>query len=128
MLLETKEGHPEEENAGENTPKGSFREVLHDQGVTFVLHVHPHEDEGAGERHDSDQAGCRWHFLPDCRRNQDDDNAKNGFDNDLHSLLSCSMRELSGRPASRDAVKVKSSQVRANAVELILYLFGAFYI
>ena len=57
LFLEAKESHQEEKNAGQNSPKGAFGELLHDLGIPVILQIHPHEDKGAGERHNTDQTG-----------------------------------------------------------------------
>ena len=107
MLPEAEERNKEEKNAGENSPEGAFGEILHDVRIAFVFQIHPHEDEGAGQGHDADQTGSRWQSLADCRGNEDDGNAKNCFDQDLHSASSCptSLISLSGQ-LSAERVKL----------------------
>jgi len=88
MLPEAEECNKEEENTGENSPESAFGEILHDVRIAFVFQIHPHEDEGAGQRHDADQTGSRWESLADCRGDKNDDHADDDFDQDLHSASS----------------------------------------
>lgn len=64
MFHETEESHQEEKYAGQDPPKGSSGEALHDLWVTIAIQIHPDKDKGAGKRHDADQTGSGRHFLP----------------------------------------------------------------
>ena len=56
-------GDEEKLGAGQDSPKGPFREALHDLGITIVFKKYPGQNQRAGQRHDPDQAGQRGIFL-----------------------------------------------------------------
>ena len=84
MSLETQERDEKEKNAGEDSPKGSFGKGLHDLRITLVPQIDPDQDQGAGERHHTDQPGRRRQLFGDCGRPKNNDNTQNDFDKDLH--------------------------------------------
>ena len=80
VFIEAEQCNEEKEDAGQNTPERSFREGLHDFGIAFILQIDPEQDQGAGQRHDGNQAGGGWELLGDGSSNEDDHDAEYDFD------------------------------------------------
>ncbi len=93
LSSEAKECNEIERDAGQDAPNGAFREGSHGVAVAFVVYVDPHQDEGAGQGHDGDQACCGREPFGDGRCGENNEKAKRRFDKDLHFV--CFFRESS---------------------------------